>query len=223
MKIKWINTLPTEIQEASQFLKKFYNISFEEAFKLIYLTLRVKTLSDSPIYKFLERIITGIKLDEIEKREYLITLSIYTLRSLLKEHLDLKLVKNLYLFLVKKLPKEYFKGVLPKHSIIASQDIIIDFLSEKEKAELSSFLKTKHLILTFKFEGNCEELIYILPYFVNPYLIKKNEIYEILTTFSISEFMGFYLELKHINFLKEEIDLIFEIIKNFFPDCFGEI
>lgn len=223
MKIKWINTFPTEIQEIHNFLKNFYTIPLEEAFKLIYLTLKLKTLSDSPIYKFLERTVTGIKLDEIEKREYLITFSIYTLRNLIKEHLDLKLVKNLYLFLVKKLPKEFFKGVLPKHSIIASQDIIINLLSKKEKMELPSFLKTKHLILAFKFEGNCEELIYILSYLPNPYLIKKNEIYEVFTTFSISEFIIFYLESKEKNFLKEEIEIIFETIKNFFPDCFGEI
>lgn len=222
MKIKWINSFPTEIQEASSFLKNFYNIPFEDSFKLLYLTLRLKTLSDSPVYKFLERTVTGIKLDEIEKREYLLTLSIYTLRDLIKEHLDLKLVKNLYLFLIKKLPKEYFKGVLPKHSIIASQDVIINLLSEREKMKLPSFLKTKHLILAFKFEGKCEELIYILPYFPNPYLIKKNEIYEILTTFSISEFIIFYLQLKHMDLFKKEIEAVFETVKNLFPDCFGE-
>ncbi len=165
----------------------------------------------------------GLGFDEIEKRKYLLTFSIYTLRELIKEHLDLKLVKNLYLLLSKKLPREFFKGVFPKHSILASQDIILDLLSEKEKIKLPSFLKAKHIILPFKFEGNCEEIINILSFLPNIYILKKGNPYQVFTTFSISEFVIFSLNLKQKDILKNELENILENVKILFPDCFGEI
>uniref|UniRef100_A0A7V6CD45 Uncharacterized protein n=1 Tax=Thermodesulfobacterium geofontis TaxID=1295609 RepID=A0A7V6CD45_9BACT len=222
MEIKWLSNVPQEPQSFFNFLKKQYNLSSEEAFKLIYITLKLKALSDSPIYKFLERTITGIKFDEIEKREYLLTLSIHTLRTLIREHLDLKLVKNLYLFLSKKLPKEFIKDVSPKHSIIASQDIIHELLSQEEKIKLPSFLKAKHLILSFYLKGSCEELITLLSLFPNSYVLKKGNLYQVFTSLSISEALVFLLKLKE-EVLKDTAEKILETIKNFFPECFGEI
>ena len=223
MQIKWLNNIPPEPLNFLHFIKKQYKLPLEEAVKLLYITLKLKALSDSPIYKFLERTFTGIKFDEIEKRKYLLTFSIYTLRELIKEHLDLKLVKNLYLLLSKKLPREFFKGVFPKHSILASQDIILDLLSEKEKIKLPSFLKAKHIILPFKFEGNCEEIINILSFLPNIYILKKGNPYQVFTTFSISEFVIFSLNLKQKDILKNELENILENVKILFPDCFGEI
>jgi len=223
MQIKWLNNIPPEPLNFLHFIKKQYKLPLEEAVKLLYITIKLKALSDSPIYKFLERTFIGIKFDEIEKRKYLLTFSIYTLRELIKEHLDLKLVKNLYLLLSKKLPREFFKGVFPKHSILASQDIILDLLSEKEKIKLPSFLKAKHVILPFKFEGNCEEIISILSFLPNIYILKKENLYQVFTTFSISEFVIFSLNLKQKDILKNELETILESVKILFPDCFGEI
>ena len=223
MQIKWLNNIPPEPLNFLHFIKKQYKLPLEEAVKLLYITIKLKALSDSPIYKFLERTFIGIKFDEIEKRKYLLTFSIYTLRELIKEHLDLKLVKNLYLLLSKKLPREFFKGVFPKHSILASQDVILDLLSEKEKIKLPSFLKAKHVILPFKFEGNCEEIINILSFLPNIYILKKENLYQVFTTFSISEFVIFSLNLKQKDILKNELETILESVKILFPDCFGEI
>jgi len=222
MEIKWLSNIPQEPQDFFNFLKKQNKLSSEDALKLIYITLKLKALSDSPIYKFLERTISGIKFDEIEKREYLLTFSIYTLRALIKEHLDLKLVKNLYLILSKKLPKEFIKDVSPKHSVIASQDITLELLSQEEKAELPSFLKAKHLILIFYLKGTCEELISLLSLFPNNYVLKKEDFYQIFTPFSISEALIFLLKLKE-GVLRDTAEKILENIKIFFPECFGEI
>uniref|UniRef100_A0A7V4JPV5 Uncharacterized protein n=1 Tax=Thermodesulfobacterium geofontis TaxID=1295609 RepID=A0A7V4JPV5_9BACT len=222
MEIKWLSNVPQEPQDFLTFLKEQYNLPSEEAFKLIYITLKLKALSDGPIYKFLERTITGIKFDEIEKREYLLTFSIHTLRLLIKEHLDLKLVKNLYLFLSKKLPKEFIKDVSPKHSIIASQDIILELLSQEEKTKLPSFLKAKHLILFFYLKGTCEELIALLSSFPNSYVLKKENLYQVFTSLSISEALVFFLKVKE-EILKATAERILETIKTFFPECFGEI
>ena len=223
MEIKWLNNIPSEHKSFLDFVKKKYQLSRESAFKLIYITLRLKALSDSPIYKFLERTITGIKFDEIDKREYLLTFSIHTLRELVEEHLDLKLVKNLYLLLSKKLPKEFLKGVSPKHSILASQDIMLELLSQEEKSKLPSFLKAKHFVLTFHLKGSCNELITLFPLFPNTYVLKEGEPYEVFTSFSISEALIFLLNLKERENLKESAENILENIKVLFPDCFGEI
>lgn len=222
MEIKWLNNVPLEPQESLNFLKTKYDLSSEEAFKLIYITLKLRVLSDSPVYKFLERSITGIKFDEIDRRVYLLTFSIYTLRELIKEHLDLKLVKNLYLFLSKKLPKEFIKGVSPKHFIVASQDIIPEILTTEEKTKLPSFLKAKHVILHFYLKGSCEELITILHLFPNSYVLKKGNFYQIFTSFSISEALIFLLKQKE-DILKVSAEKILESIRIFFPECFGEI
>lgn len=222
MEIKWLNNIPPEPKESLNFLKIQYHLSSEEAFKLIYITLKFKALSDSPVYKFLERTLTGIKFDEIDKREYLLTFSIHTLRELIKEHLDLKLVKNLYLFLNKNLPKEFIRDVSPKHSIIASQDIIPEILTSEEKAKLPSFLKAKHIMLSFYLKGSCEELITLLHLFSNGYVLKIGNPYQIFTSFSISEALIFLLKQKE-EVLKESAEKILETLKIFFPECFGEI
>lgn len=223
MQIKWLNSVPAEPQDFLSFFKKEYNLPKDEVFKLIYITLKLKALSDSPVYKFLERTIPGIKFDEIDKREYLLTLSIYTLRELIKEHLDLKITKNLYTFLSKKLPKDFLKDVSPKHSILASQDIILELLSQEKKAKLPSFLKAKHFILTFHLKGSCEELIILFSLFPNNYVIKEETPYQVFTSFSISEALIFLLKLKEREDLKDQAENILESIKVFFPDCFGEI
>ncbi|WP_038055937.1 hypothetical protein [Thermodesulfobacterium hydrogeniphilum] len=224
MYIKWLNNLPSTPQDFLHFSKKILNHPLEDSLKLYYITLKLKAMSDSPIYKFLERIPYGIKFDEINKREYLLTLSVYTLRELLKEHLDLRLVKNLYLLLSKELPKDFLKGATPKHSILASQDILADLLTEEEKAKLPAFLKAKHVILSFEIKGTCEEIISIVPYLTNPYVLKKkDDKYEVFIPLSISEFVLFSLNLRKKDILKEELDSILESIKVLFPDCFGEI
>jgi hypothetical protein len=223
IQIKWLNNIPETPKEFLSFFKKNYGLPQEEVFKLIYITLRLKALSDSPIYKFLERTVSGIKFDEIDKREYLLTFSIFTLRELIKEHLDLKLVKNLYLLLSKRLPKEFLKDAYPKHSIIASQDIMLELFSQEEKTKLPAFLKAKHFMLTFHLEGNCEELITLFSFLPNSYVLKMGNPYHIFTTFSISEAFLFLLKLKETEKTKDQVKKILENIKIFFPDCFGEI
>ncbi len=224
MQIKWLNNIPSEPQDFLHFVKKVLNCPIEEGFKLYHLTLSLRAMSDSPIYKFLERVPCGVRFDEIKKREYLLTLSVYTMRNLLREHLDLRLVKNLYLLLSKRLPKDFLKGATPKHSILASQDIIAELLTEKAKLELPAFLKAKHIVLGFEMNGSCDEVLSVVQGFINPFVLKKRqEGYQILVPFSISEFVLFSLDLRKKEELKEEVDSILESIKVMFPDCFGEI
>lgn len=223
MNLVWLSELPQKPKEFLQYCKTQLNLSLEDLSKLYHLTLKINSLSDSPIYKFLERTPPHIKFDEIGKREFVLTLSVFTLRNLLKEHFDLRLVKTLFLVLSKKLPKEFFKDCLPKHSIIASQDFLIELLTEEEKHFLPAHLKAKHLSLIFKIEGKCEDIIWIFPLLTVGVVKNYSEFYEILTPFSISEFIFFSLKLKEKNLLKDKIDNLLEKLKIFFPDCFIEI
>lgn len=223
MEIDWITNLPQKPKEFLEYSKTQLKLSLDELFKLYHLTLRITSLSDSPIYKFLERTPSYIKFDEIGKREFILTLSVFTWRSLLREHLDLRLVKTLFLILSKKLPKEFFKDCMPKHSIVTSQDLIIELLTEREKQSLPPHLKAKHLSLIFKIKGKCEELISIIPLLGEVVIKNYPNFYEIYTSLSISEFIIFSINLKKNEFLKEKLDTLLEKIKTFFPDCFAEI
>lgn len=224
MQIEWLKFLPEKPLEFLRVIKTQFLLPLQESFKLFFITLKIKASSDSPIYKFLERMPPGIKFDEIGKREFLMTLSIFSLRGLLEQHFDLKLVKNLFLELSPFLPSDFFKGVAPKHSIVVSQDIAFQVLGEKEKISLPSFLKVKHLMLKFKFTGGCEELIKLTPSLVNPFFIQQKEDYlEMYTTFSISELVFFGLKTQKIKNLKIELDELLENLKVLFPDCFGEV
>ncbi|QER42434.1 hypothetical protein F1847_06625 [Thermodesulfobacterium sp. TA1] len=225
MKFNWIGSLPEEPKEFLLTVKNQFKLPLEEAFKLFYLTLRVKASSDSPIYKFLERTPTGIKFDEIGKREFLLTLSGYTLRELISQHIDLKLVKNLYLFLSKEIPSEFLKDVLPKHSILVSQDVLLEILTTKEKAYLPAFLKAKHILFTVKIEGACEDLLKITPFLPNFFFILDHPStgLSLYTSFSISEFFLFSLKIERFKSIKDEVEKILERLKALFPECFGEI
>ncbi len=224
MEVRWINNVPELPQEFLHFNKKVLKLPNEEAFKLFYITLKLESLSEVPIYKFLERLPVGVKFDELKKRQYILSLPISTLRELFRDHLDLRLVKNLYLLLSKELPKDFLKGATPKHSILASQDILVTYLNEEKKAKLPAFLKAKHQILVFKMKGACKELITLAPEFTNPWCIKKNEDeVEFYTCFSISEFVLFTLKAKRIESLKDQMDGLLESVKALFPECFGEI
>ena len=224
MEIRWINNLPETPKEFLHFNKKVLKLPLEEAFKLFYLTLKLESLSEVPVYKFLERLPIGVKFDELKKRQYILSLPVSTLRELFRDHLDLRLVKNLYLFLSKELPKDFLKGATPKHSILASQDILVDYLTEEKKAKLPAFLKAKHQILTFKIKGTCKDLFWMAPDFINPWCIKKEEEFlEVYTCFSISEFVLFSLKIKKIEKVKDQVEGLIESIKALFPECFGEI
>lgn len=224
MQIEWLNFLPEKPLEFLKIIKTQLSLPLQESFKLFFLTIKIKASSDSPVYKFLERIPPGIKFDEIGKREFLMTFSIFSLRGLLEQHFDLKLVKNLFLGLSSTLPSDFFKGVAPKHSIVISQDIAFQVLEEEEKISLPSFLKAKHLMLKFKFTGSCEELVKLTPSLVNPFFIQQKKDYlEMYTTFSISELVLFGLKIQKFKNLKLEVDKLLENLKVLFLDCFGEI
>ncbi len=224
MEFKLYTLFPEKPKDFYEFSCSALGLSPEEAFKLYFLTVKLKALSDLVLFKFLERSICHIKFDEIGKKEYLLTLSIHTLRELLREHLDLKFTKNLYNFLKDKLPSEFFKGCAPKREVITSQDIFFQSLSNREKAALPPYLKAKHFILPFYFKGNCEEILSLLPE-VSLYALKREkvELYEVYIPLSISEFMFLSQKLLEKKILKKiEIDAMIYQLKSLFSDCFVE-
>ncbi|MCS7150487.1 MAG: hypothetical protein N2Z40_06980 [Caldimicrobium sp.] len=223
MEIKLITFLPEKPEEYLYFGIKALGLSEEDLFKLYFLTLKVKALSDVPVYKFLERAIPNIKFDDLGKKEFLLSLSVYSLRELLKEHLDLKFTKNLYLALKGELPPEFFKKCLPKREIVTSKDITFTLLNSREKIKLQSYLKVKHLHLVFQLKDNCENLLPVLPYLGLYGLRKSKDMeYEVYTPLSISDFVYISTVLVDKKLIKKIIiDGLTMQLKSSFPDCFG--
>lgn len=223
MEIKLVTLLPEKPEDYLYFGTKALNLSEEDLFKLYFLTLKVKALSDVPVYKFLERTIPFIKFDDLGKKEFLLSLSVYSLRELLKEHLDLKFTKNLYLALKEELPQDFFKNCLPKREIVTSKDITFILLSSKEKIELQPYLKVKHLHLVFQLKDTCENLLHVLPYLGLYGLRKIKDVeYELYTPLSISDFIYLSSVLVDKKLVKKIIiDGLTMQLKSSFPDCFG--
>ncbi|MFN4132059.1 MAG: hypothetical protein ACK4GE_03155 [Caldimicrobium sp.] len=225
MELKFLTYFPDKPQEFFDFAHTTLGLSEEEIFKLSFLSLKINALSDLPIYKFLERTIPFIKFDEIGKREYLLTLSIYTLREILLEHFDLKFSKNLYIYLKEKLPKNVFKGCAPKRGVVISQDLSFELLSKEEMTKFPPYLKVKHFIFHYKVNGTCEGVLSFIST-INFYVMKrlKDNLYEIYFPLNISEFLYYSnLWVKREYFLPMEIDTILNQLKSLLPDCFERI
>lgn len=225
MEIKLYTLLPEKPEVFLEFATTGLKIPQEDAFKLFFLTFKIKASRDTPIYEWLERTPSFIKFDEIAKNQFLLTLSVYTLRDLLMEHFDLKFTKNLYLYIKDLLPVSFLKGCLPKREVIISQDLFFEVLSKEKVNKLPPFLKVKHLILTFQFKGKCEDLLVLTPSLVFFVLKRiKEEVYEIFLPQSISDFVCLAKNLAEKKFFKNiELEALFYQLRSLFPDCFGEI
>jgi len=224
MELKLFTLLPEKAKEFFDFATSGLGLPAEEAFKLYHLTLRTKFLSDTPLYNFLERALCGFKLDEVGKREYLLTFSVHTLRELLKEHLDLKLTKNLYQFLRDKLPSEFFKGCAPKREVLVSQDVTFELLGSEKKLTFPPYIKVRHFIVPLHLKGSCDELIILLSE-ITLYALRrvKEGLYEAYLPLSISEIVYYLQRLVEKKFLKKiESEALLNQLKSLFPDCFGE-
>ncbi|MFN3407006.1 MAG: hypothetical protein ACK40E_04680, partial [Caldimicrobium sp.] len=64
MELKLLTFLPEKAKEFFGFATSTLGLTEEELFKLYFLSFRIRSLSDIPIYKFLERAIPFIKFDE---------------------------------------------------------------------------------------------------------------------------------------------------------------
>jgi hypothetical protein len=225
MEIQLFTLLPEKPEDFLNFATAGLKIPQEDAFKLFFLTFKIKASRDTPIYEWLERTPSFIKFDEIAKNQFLLTLSIFTLRDLLVEHFDLKFTKNLYLSVKDLLPGSFLKGCLPKREVIVSQDLFFEVLSRKKINQLPPFLKVRHLILTFHFKGNCDDLLMLTPslsFFVLRRI--KEGLYEIFLPQSISEFVCLARDFTEKKFFKNiEMEALFYQLRSLFPECFGEI
>lgn len=224
MEIKLNTNFPEKASDFLQLGNKLFRLPEEELYKLYFITLKIKTLSDPPLYKFLERTLPFIKFDEVGKKEFLLTLSIHTVRQLLVEHFDLKFTKNLYLFLQERLPIEFFKGCAPKREVVTSKDLSFYLLTLKEKAELPPYLKVKHLILIFQLTGTCEEILRCVPY-LGLYALKRwgESKYELFAPLSISDFVYLSQEMEKRGLIERIVlEVLMKQLKGLFPDCFGE-
>jgi len=215
-------TIPTEkAEDFFSFCKKNLGLTSDSIFKLYYLSLHVVALADTPIFKFLERLPANVKLDELKKNNYLISMPASTVRALFVEHLDLKFTKSLYLYLKEILPKEFLKGSEPRHAIVAPQDIKVRLITDSEKRELSPSMKVKHLHFTFQASGSCEELISVLPNLSLYTLKKKGNLYHVFFSLSIAEFIILANILREHKDLSEKVDRVLQELKSLVPDCFG--
>ncbi len=225
MDLKLLTYLPLKPQEYLDFATTALGLSVDEASKLCFLTLKIKSSRATPIYEFLGRTLNFLKFDEIGKQEYLLTLSIHTIRRILAENLDLKFSKNLYSFLKEVLPSPFLKGYHPKRDILVSQDLCFEILSPEEKAKLPPYLKVNHQILVYFLGGTCEEIIFLID-LLGLWVIKRkeNNFLNLYFPFSLAEFIWFSQKLIERKLIKDlELEGIKNQLKNFFPDCFGEI
>ena len=79
------------------------------------------------------------------------------------------------------------------------------------------------MVLTFKLEGTCEEVVSLLPE-LNFYVLQKGkDKYSVWAPLSISEFVVFSLKLKEKPGIEEKVGEILQKLKVIFPECFGEI
>lgn len=225
MELKLLTYLPEKINEFFEFAKGALALTDEELFKLYFLSFRIKALSDIPIYKFLERALPFIKFDEIGKKEYLLTLSIYTLREIFLEHFDLKFSKNLYFAVKDKVPKSVLKDCIPKREVVVSQDLSFEVLSKKDLINYSPYIKVKHFVFCFKTLGECDEIMNILST-INYFLLKKQKenMYELYIPLNISEFL-YYSHLWRVRkiFKEAELSALINQLKALMPDCFEKV
>ncbi|MFN3568199.1 MAG: hypothetical protein ACK4UR_04725 [Caldimicrobium sp.] len=225
MELKLLTFFPEKAKEFFAFATSTLGLTEEELFKLYFLSFRIRSLSDIPIYKFLERAIPFIKFDEIGKKEYLLTLSIHTLREVFLEHFDLKFSKNLFLAVKDKLPKNFLKDCMPKREVVLSQDLSFEFLRKEDLSNLPSYLKVKHFVFTFHTIGECEAIMEVLST-INYFLIKKHKTgwFELYIPLSISEFLYFSYLWKERDFFKEgNLSTLTDQLKALMPDCFEKI
>lgn len=225
MELRFLTYLPDKPQDFFDFAYTTLGLSEEEIFKLFFLSLKIKALSDLPVYKFLERTLPFIKFDEIGKREYLLTLSVHSVREILLEHFDLKFSKNLYMSIKDKLPKNFLKDCVPKREVLVSQDLSFEFLSKEEIVRFPSYLKVKHLVFNYEVKGSCEEVLGLVST-VSFYVIKrlKENFYKLHLPLNISEFLYYSsLWVKRGYFLSMEIEGVLNQLRSLFPDCFGKI
>lgn len=224
MEIKLYTHLPDKEEAFLSFTTGVLKLSWEEASKLFFFTFRIKALSDMPIYKFLERAVPYIKFDEIGKKEFLLTLSVYSIRLLLIEHFDLKFTKNLYVYLQNKVPQDFFKDCAPKREVVTSRDLSFQLLTLKEKAELAPYLKVKHIILQFLITGKCEEILKVVNYLQLFTVADRGNRVELFAPLSLSDFVYLSQEFQRKRLFDALVlEVLMRQLKGLFPDCFGEI
>lgn len=224
MDIKLYTHLPEKEESFLSFVTELLKLPLEEASKLYFYTFRIKALSDIPIYKFLERAISYIKFDEIGKKEFLLTLSVYSIRQLLIEHFDLKFTKNLYVYLQNRVPHDFFRDCAPKREVVTSRDLSFHQLTLKEKAELPPYLKVKHIILHFLITGKCEEILKVVNYLQLFTIADRGDKVELYVPQSLSDFVYLSQEFHRRRFFEPLVlEVLMKQLRGLFPDCFGEI
>lgn len=224
MDLKLYTHLPEKEEAFFNFVTGALKLPWEEASKLFFYTFRIRALSDMPIYKFLERAVPYIKFDEIGKKEFLLTLSVYSIRQMLIEHFDLKFTKNLYVYLQNRVPQEFFKDCAPRREVVTSRDLSFQQLTLKDKAELPPYLKVKHIILIFLVTGRCEEILRVVNFLQLFTVADRGHKVELYTPLCLSDFVYLSREFERRGLFDPMIlEVINRQLKGLFPDCFGEI
>lgn len=110
------------------------------------LAFDIRLDSESPMTKLFERQPSGLNIDRIEKKRYILSGHIRALRDLCRAHRDLKVVKAL-LGLLRKDYEPLFIDMTIKYRPVPLEGLIIDYAANKELEALPLEFKIRHLYL----------------------------------------------------------------------------
>ncbi|QJA05602.1 hypothetical protein FVE67_01780 [Thermosulfurimonas marina] len=116
------------------------------------LVVEVAAGSETPLFKFFERLPRDLAADRLDRRRFLLSGPLCAFRDLLREHLDLKFSKGLLVYL-EGFRLDWVRDLRPRHGVIPPQDLSFILLPREEVLQLSPALKARHLYFGVEFVG----------------------------------------------------------------------
>ncbi|MEW6326332.1 MAG: FAD-dependent thymidylate synthase [Thermodesulfobacteriota bacterium] len=143
------------------FLQEYIREEEEQYLELGNLAFSIWLDSESPMLKLFERQAGGLNVDRIEKKRYILSGNLRTLRDLCRAHRDLKIVKALLGLLLKDY-EPLLADIISKYRPLPLEGVIVHYASDQELEELPLAFRIKHHYLAVHLKaslGAIHELI----------------------------------------------------------------
>jgi len=187
------------------------------------LVFEIYARSETPLFKFFERLPRDISADRLERHRFLLSGPTEAFRNLIRENFDLKFAKGLLVFLSAWEPS-LVSDLRPKHRLIPPQDLVFGVLTPEDVGGLSPALKARHLYLGLEYRGPeslaLEVLRSRLPFIMEG---SPGENRRIFLSASLADSLIYLLKpLEALEAFREDVTNILKELKKRYPDCFGE-